>query len=337
MMIDNEMYGYSKDKKEIFITGNTKGKRLGLKLTTNQAFTGTIRITIQYNVITIHKAIKAKTNPIHEEDVPELTIGVDKNYTNMLDTSTDKSYGEEFGKMQTEITHELKEKNDKRNKYRTQIKNLTENAVEQPKNAKKNNKKIAIVLFNLGNKKYDREKNRHDENKRKIMNSGIKKFYKEEKPTDVITEDLSAVIKSNKPRTKNNKHILSSWNKGEIQKRIDYKALEYEIEVRKINAAYTSQTCSCGHFGTRVGETFYCDDASCVNSRGVYSGHEAARQILARDSDPEITLKTGYKKVKEILKKRLIDSNETRSQSEPNQPRPPAKSRKERIVTPAQV
>lgn len=63
-----------------------------------------------------------------------------------------------------------------------------------------------------------------------------------------------------------NKYILRNWSFYQLQQYITYKAGLYGIEVRKINPAYTSQTCSCCGYvdsdnrprGEKVQAYFHC-------------------------------------------------------------------------------
>lgn len=59
--------------------------------------------------------------------------------------------------------------------------------------------------------------------------------------------------------------VLRNWSYYELQQMIVYKAAKEGIEVRFINPAYTSQTCSiCGHRGIRSSQAvFTCSDPDC--------------------------------------------------------------------------
>ena len=67
---------------------------------------------------------------------------------------------------------------------------------------------------------------------------------------------------------------------------------------------YSSQICNfCGGFGKRKGDIFTC---SCTGEQ--HADINAARNILARKYDSEITRYTKYQVVKEILLARMISS-----------------------------
>ena len=121
---------------------------------------------------------------------------------------------------------------------------------EKAENIKKNN---------LGYIKFNKNKNLTKETKKKFINHSINEFIKTEKPTEIIVEDLSWDKKSNKKKYRLG-FELSSWDKGHLQERIEFKAYENSIKVVKVNPAYTSQICSCcGKLGERNRKQFKCD------------------------------------------------------------------------------
>ena len=68
------------------------------------------------------------------------------------------------------------------------------------------------------------------------------------------------------------KFILRYWSFFELQNMIEYKANAAGIEVRYVNPAYTSQTCSyCKHYekGQRISQsTFVCKNPECTKGKG---------------------------------------------------------------------
>jgi putative transposase-like DNA-binding protein len=73
--------------------------------------------------------------------------------------------------------------------------------------------------------------------------------------------------------------------------------------VTLINPAYTSQQVHpCGHLGIRRGKNVYCQTAGCPQQGIVYDTEiNAARNILARATDPQINRYTATHEVKRIL------------------------------------
>jgi transposase len=75
--------------------------------------------------------------------------------------------------------------------------------------------------------------------------------------------------------------------------------------LRKISSGNGRASNLCGCFGVRKGDIFYCE----VHGE-MEADHNAALNYLARMDDPEITVYTPYRKVKDILQVRLRLSNQ---------------------------
>lgn len=307
-MIDNDMYGYKGDY--LLIMGLVKGQRIPIKINTKDRFTGNliIKYNPDRNIFSIHKTIESK---VKENTFNENEIGIDKNFINVLDTSSENSYGEGLNKVLTTYTNHFSEKNKRRQTYHVlikELKNIIKNSTN-PEEIKSCQQKINnINKFNLGKKKYNKKQNSLKEEVRKITNSAINKFIVEEKPTLVFIEDLTFQSKGNKKYNKKVKLLLTTWTKGLVRERMDYKFNANSIEKKEINPAYTSQVCcSCKHFGERKNDLFYCLNEHCSN-KGVSSGYNAAKMILDRGHDNEIVLKMNPKKVKAIIEERQLDN-----------------------------
>lgn len=124
----------------------------------------------------------------------------------------------------------------------------------------------------------------------------------------MIVEDLTKNIKS-KYKNKQAKHKLNNWMKGYLQERIEFKSFQYNIAIKHINAAYTSQICSnCGYFlGKRsTSNIFHCP--SC--DKGVNVHYNSAMNIKNRFNDNEIKLNTNYLVIRSLLldrNKRMLE------------------------------
>ena len=336
VQIDGEMYSYKNGL--FYLTGLNKNHRIELKVNTNNEFKGNLRIRLDEEKLIISRAIEIEPKENNNE---EKVIGIDKNYVNAIDTSTENSYGEGLNKIQIEVTDKLNEKNKKRQFYYQLIKDYKKIINDKDtdiKEKEKLQKKIShIYKFNLGKKKYNREKNRAVENIKKHINKGINELIKNENHTELVCENLNFQGKKKNYRSKRVNNLLSGWMKGYLQERIEYKNRINDIKTTKVNAACTSQVCSqCDRFGERKGDKFHCQ---CLGDKGVNSGHSAAKVVLSRKYDKDINLYTSHKEVKNILKKRLIDKYGEENiekcncnQNKPNQPRPILEIKSERIV-----
>ena len=288
LMIDSGMYSV---KDGYFnLTSLVKGKRFKIKLKSTIKLSG--NLTLQ---LTADKRLKI-SNVIDTdtyENVSTNVIGVDKNYIDVFETSTDNSYGLGFNKLQNKYTDDIDLVNKRRQEYYNIIKESTDE------------KKIAnIKKNNLGKKKYNKKKNTHKENIVKHINKAIKELILTEKPKTIVVEDLSFTVKSNKKYNKKARNKLSRFHKGVIRDRMDYICELYNVNLVYVNAAYTSQICNkCGHEGVRIDDRFYCQ----ICDKDVHSGLNAAKNVLDRLDDKDINLYTKVYHVKSILQKRLKD------------------------------
>lgn len=289
--IDRPMYDYyEKDGKNfIEITSTVPRNRMAFELKDKNVFGGNIRIVIDGKTVRLHHNAKKKERKLTKV---EHIIGLDKGHKTLLATSTGNLYGVKLNELLNKETERLKEVNAKRNPYYATVRNLEENAEFEKAERIRNN--------NLGKKKYDRNKNKYDETTKSFINKELNRFIFEEKPSEIIQEDLSFVSWDNR-FPKQVKRKLSRWIKGYIKVRIEFKCDLYGIKYTKVNAAYTSQVCSCcGNFGVRNGDVFMCK-----NCGKKHADVNASINVLKRKNDKEITTYTPFKKVKKILEDRI--------------------------------
>ena len=288
ILIDNEMYNFRDDM--FYLTGYNKSKRYEIQLKSKVYLDGSLRLKLNDGYLRIMNNIEIKAKENNNTEV----IGVDKNYINVLDTSKSTSYGVGLNDLQNNYIDVLNEKNKKRQYYYELIKNTTDK------------RKITnIKKFNLGKKKYNRNKNRLKEEIMKKINVAVKTLIYTEKPKEIVVEDLTFTSKNKRSKNKKTKNKLSSWVKGEVQDRITYISSTQGVKITAVNAAYTSQTCdSCGHFGVRKDNMFHCLNCDKV----VYSGFVAACNICDRKYDTDITLHTKPSDVLRIINERLSDT-----------------------------
>jgi len=121
-----------------------------------------------------------------------------------------------------------------------------------------------------------------------------------DKAAVIATEDLTAPMKG-KSFGKNVKRRLAAWTKGVIAEALDRVSSRRGSAVVLVNPAYTSPMDSrtgCLD-GKRRGDLFYCTDGVVLQA-----DQNAARNVLARLSDPDIERFTPYQRVKAILLER---------------------------------
>ena len=296
IMVDSQMYNYEIGSTEFKLSSTILNKRHKLIITPIK-LNGNLqlKLDVKKRILRISNCIKIKSIETTNTEV----IGIDKNYINAIDTSNKTSYGCDLNEILNEFTDVFSAKHKKRNYYYGLIKKYKEIG------DKKSLKKIEnIRKFNLGKVKHNKLKNKYDSEVDKLINRGIKDFIINDKPKVIVVEDLSFVVKNKGKRNKKTNNKLSGFVKGKIQERIEYISDLNGITTEKVNAAYTSQICSCGHFGVRKDNIFHCQCGKVG-----YSGHVAAEEILRRRDDKEITLSSSPKQVKSILEKRLLDKD----------------------------
>lgn len=85
-------------------------------------------------------------------------------------------------------------------------------------------------------------------------------------------EDLTGINKDNL--------FLKDWTYYDLQKKIEYKASEYGIEVKYINPKYTSQRCSrCGYIDKDNRETqekFICKNCGYIENADINASQNIA-------------------------------------------------------------
>jgi IS605 OrfB family transposase len=121
-----------------------------------------------------------------------------------------------------------------------------------------------------------------------------------DKAAVIAAEDLTAPM-AGKSFGKNVSRRLAAWTKGVIAEALDSVSNRRGSAVVLVNPAYTSQLDSrtgCLD-GKRQGDRFYCADGVVLQA-----DQNAARNVLARLSDPEIDRFTPYRAVKAILQAR---------------------------------
>jgi len=280
-------------KNYIEIISLTRGKRIAIPITTDYPITGQIRLILREGQVEIHYTI----DNTDERGCGKNKIGIDKGYTEAFVDSDGEFHGEGLGKVLSDESDFLKEKYQKRNKIRAVLEKLQE---KNPKKAKK------IKKHNLGRKKLNKRKKRHQAQVKTIVFTAVNEVV--DKAETIVCEDLSKTFQSKNLGKRTNRR-LSGWVKGLMANAIEIVASRRGSRVVLVNAAYTSQTCSqCGCFGKRTFDKFHCTEGC----RAVMQADlNAAINILARLDDKKLTRWLPFAKVKQILLKRCHRPDET--------------------------
>lgn len=284
--IDNTLYSFKENK--LYISNPTKKmQRIELISKNSKEYRTEATVKIDGNKLRIGFPIEVKQKALKNNGVNE--IGIDKGFIDLITTSNNKIYGHRYcDEIKGHIDKYLSTQKERGKYWSLYYKYKTIN----PKKAER------IKKNNLGYIKFNKNKKLTQETKKKFINQSINRFIKEERPTEIIVEDLSWKKKSKKKRYRLD-FDLSTWDKGYLQERLEFKAYENNIKITTVNPAYTSQICSCcGKLGERVGKDFKCNSCNQV----LDADYNAAINIKKRKENASITTYMKPKKVLEILK-----------------------------------
>ena len=250
--IDRTLYNFKNDK--LYMTNPyKKGNRFELVSVNKNTYGSESTVHFNENRVKIGFPIDVKQKKLNTNNIND--IGIDKGFIDLITTSNKTVYGQRFCDIVKPHIDKYLETQKERGKYWSLYHKYKDTNPKKAENIKKNN---------LGYVKFNKNKKLTKETKKKFINYSINEFIKNENPTEIIVEDLSWDKKSNKKRYRLG-YDLSSWDKGYLQERIEFKAYENSITVIKVNSAYTSQICSCCcKLGERNGKQFKCDSCNTV-------------------------------------------------------------------------
>ncbi len=220
----------------------------------------------------------------------------------MIVDSNKQKYGEAWYELEKKLDDQFQKKQKQRNKLYALRKELHKKYQE----TKDNNtyKKIKhLEKYNLGKKKYNKNKIKIEETIKNNVNRAVNDFVsKNPKLKTIVLEKLDRFDNGKKYTRKSNR-LLNQWKRGFLKKKLIFISQLKSLELAYQNTAYTSQECSnCGyvHKDNRQGERFTCIKCGYIEDADV----NGALNILSRNYDSEIGLYTPYKKVKAILLER---------------------------------
>ena len=136
----------------------------------------------------------------------------------------------------------------------------------------------------------------------------------------IVAEDLSGLRgKSKFGRTAS--RVYAAWQRSFLADALASVPSRRGSAVTLINPAYTSQQVHpCGHLGVRRGKKVHCQTAGCPQQGIVYDTEiNAARNILARATEPQISRYTPTHEVKRLLISRAgtVENCPTTTQATP--------------------
>jgi len=282
------------ERQYISIMTNVRGQRLVLPLLGQTVIKGNIRIVVDGDAVAIHVSYDLGNL---DETLSECVCAVDLGYTEVMVDTHGTRYGTKFGSIMTAVSDDRNELGAKRNKLRDLAKKY-----ENSPSRKLQLKAKHIKRFNLGNVKWDRREKKAKESISREINTSINTLIKNQKPSVLVTEDLSHQFSYKNTKASNRK--MSNWSRGVITNRIEFKTMAEGFRHKQVNSAYTSQTCPhCGFVdkNNRNGDKFCCLHCKLEG----YADRIAAQNILFRYTDQEITLQSSVMQVESILKDRF--------------------------------
>ena len=276
----------------VYLQGMERGQRIAIPLREKRLPTGTLRIILRDNgQVEIHHAVDettvCSTRPCGTE-----TVGVDKGYTEAYTDSDGERHGEGLGDLLASESDARKVKGQRRNQMR---------AIEKKHREAGDTKKADnIRRNNLGNQKWDRRQKQHNARVRDHLCHAAHSVV--DRAGTIACEDLTVPMKSaKKVMHRDTQRRLSGWVKGMMAETQTSISRRRGSALVLVNPAYTSQIDSRTGLlqGKRQWDRFYGMDGVVLDA-----DTNAARNILARMYDEEITLYTPFREVKRLLRDR---------------------------------
>ncbi|WP_127502153.1 RNA-guided endonuclease TnpB family protein [Actinoplanes solisilvae] len=297
------------------VPGLKRRQLVKIPLNTTVTPTGTLRLILRNNRVEVHYQIDAATMASSQRPCGTATVGVDKGYTEALTDSDGQHHGTGLGTLLTAESDRIKERNRRRAKLRS-IANSTADKAKADR----------IRKNNLGTVKRDRQAAKHQARVRTEIFTAVHAAV--DKAAVVVAEDLTKTFAGHKPLGRNMNRRLAGWTKGVTAEALKNVSERRGSALVHVNAAYTSQACHrCGTLGRRNGDRLHCTSCRVVWQADV----NAAINVLQRHGDPDITLHTPHRVVKQIVQQRadrhrsrlpLPDSSppcKRRAESEPSE------------------
>jgi IS605 OrfB family transposase len=268
------------------VAGLERGQRITLRLKCRHVVSGQIRLIGneegRLEVHCIRRHISNRTTR-----TPETQIGIDKGYTEAFYTSDGNEIASGLGRLMTEKTKRITRTN--RNRYR-----LRSHAANNPEKA------ATILKHNLGYKVKSRKLKREKATIQNFIRRDLRRVITT--PTRIFAEDLTSPM-IGKQQAKHINRKLNQWMKGELQASLEKISRETGSTLSVVNPAYTSQIDALTGtlLGQREGDRFIRFTGDVIQA-----DINAAKNILHRGSDREITRWMKYAEVRKVLIRRTV-------------------------------
>ncbi len=279
----------SRNTYQLELAGLIRGKRNKIIVKSNRQISGQIRLIYSqtFQRFEIHFLVDYGTVEIPSE---RRSIGVDKGYTEALYDSDGQAHGNNLGRVITKKSDRICSKN--RNRGRLWALHRKLKKIDPAKSAR-------ILENNLTRKTENRRYRKNQSQIKAIIGAASKSLFKGES-LKVFAEDLTQPIRT-KRQSKAMSRKLNSWMKGQMRNSLQKWANWTGSVVTEVQPSYTSQVDSVT--GTLLGKRSG-DNITRFNGVVLQADHNAAKNILDRGTDKEISRYMSKTEVQTVLLRR---------------------------------
>ncbi len=294
VVLDSSNYrvGVWKGRQFLSVSTLQKGHRIMLHLQGDVPVQGTLRLVWDDDHWEVHttQSVKVCRKPFRIK-----ALALDAGITEVFTDQQGQRYGTEYGRIVERVEERLVDTGKKRNQIRQAAlhKKLPNESDAQRHQAK-------IKKHNLGQKKQKRRQKQARAAMATTINCSVNAVLVQD-PEQTIVEDLNQM--RGKAKGKKMSRQVSLWTRSILQERLDFKTQVRGSHLQAVASAYTSQECSqCGYTAkdNRHGDHFRCLWCGTVDT----ADGNAAKVILKRSTDPEITWWMKKETIKKILDQR---------------------------------
>ncbi|NET83892.1 MAG: transposase [Moorea sp. SIO1F2] len=279
----------SRNTYQLELAGLRRGKRNKIVVKSNRKIKGQIRLIYNTDIGHFEIHFLADHGTI---DIPanRKAVGIDKGYTEAFYDSEGQAHGKGLGKVTTQKSDRICAKN--RNRGKLWALHRKSEKIDPAKSAR-------ILENNLTRKTENRRYRKNQSELTAIIGAASKSLF-DGKSLKVFAEDLTQPIR-NKRQSKAVSRKLNSWMKGAMRDSLQKWADWTGSVVTEVQPSYTSQIDSRNGtlLGKRTGDNFTGFDGVVLQA-----DYNAAKNILVRGTDKEITRYMNKTEVQAVLLRR---------------------------------
>jgi predicted RNA-binding Zn-ribbon protein involved in translation (DUF1610 family) len=278
------------DDQYLSVSSLTKGKPILVPLRGITNITGTIKLILDGERVQVHHTKNLQQDLPTSGEIEAVHLG----YYEVLTDTHGKRYGTNLPEILNQKSDKIAEKGAPRNKLWQIAKKHDERGNHY--------KARRIRKYNLGRVKHNRLMFKTKKTIEREINQSLNEILRDRALSVLVTGEMSRQFEYKSGKKWNRR--LSSWTRGVMKDRIDFKTLAACCRHEQVNQAYVSQLCpTCGyvHIENRDGDIFKCQSCGYAS----HADQVAAINLLARESDSDIGLYTSNKQLKTLLADRF--------------------------------